>query len=90
MKEWIGTLLLKFLGLSDYEQRLLDIERHFVTKRDKQGAPTETLADIPVDKREKLRGPRQAGLSWPQRRAFLEATDGGNRGAVGERLPSTS
>ena len=90
MKLWLRNLILSFLGLADHEERLRDVERHFITKRDKLGAVTETLADVPVDKRDKLRGPRQAGLSWPQRKALLEATDGGNRAAVGERLPSTS
>jgi hypothetical protein len=64
--------------LKELERRLLDIERHFVTKRDAHGAPTETLADVPVEKRKELK-PSLRGLSWPQRRAVLEETDGGRR-----------
>jgi hypothetical protein len=90
LKKCLRNFLLRFLGLSDHEERLKDVERHFVTKRDQQGVPTETLADVPVDKRDKLRGPRQAGLTPHQRRAYLEATDGGMRAPMGERLPSTS
>jgi hypothetical protein len=87
---WLRQLILKWLGLADYEARMKDVERHFVTKRDTQGTPTETLADVPVKDREKLRAPRTAGMSWQQRRATLEATDGGQRAPLQERMPSTS
>lgn len=90
MKLWLRNLILRWLGLADHQERLLDVERHFVTKRDKLGAPTETLADVPVQQREKLRDQRQAGMSPHQRRMWLEATDGGTRAPVSERLPSTS
>jgi hypothetical protein len=90
MKTWLRNLILTWLELDTHAERIKDVERHFVTKRDKLGATTETLADVPLKDRDKLRGPRQAGLSWSQRRAYLEATDGGNRAAVAERMPSTS
>lgn len=64
--------------LDGLKQRILDLERHFVTKRDAHGAPTETLADVPVEKRKDLR-PSLRGLSWPQKKAILEETDGGRR-----------
>jgi hypothetical protein len=67
-KEWQDVLI-----------RLHDLERHFVTARDAQGAPTQTLADVPVAERTKLHTSSMRGLSWPQRRAVLEATDGGRR-----------
>lgn len=60
-------------------QRLTDLERHFVTKRDASGVPVQTLADVPLHEREKLKGESLKGLSWPQRRAVLERTDGGRR-----------
>jgi hypothetical protein len=59
--------------------RLSDIERHFVTKRDESGKPVETLADVPISKREELRKRPMRGMSWPQRREWLERTDGGRR-----------
>ena len=69
----------------DLAARVLDLERHFVTSRDPNGEVTETLADVPVEKREKLRGRSMRGLSWPQRRALLEATDGGRVVVDGRR-----
>jgi hypothetical protein len=84
---WLKRLILRWLGV---EQRLLDLERHFVTKYDREGAIAETLADVPVEKRKELKTPKQKGLSWQQRRAVLEATDGGRRAPVGERMESTS
>jgi len=85
----LRQLILRWLGLATVEGRLKDVERHFVTKRDKEGLPIETLADVPLEKRKEIK-PRMAGLSWQQRRAYLEATDGETRAAVGERIPSTS
>jgi hypothetical protein len=90
MKLWLRTLILGWLGISDHDERLKDIERHFVTKRDESGVPTETLADVPVEKRKDLKKSRMAGMSWPQQKRYLEATDGGRRAAVGDRLPSNS
>jgi hypothetical protein len=87
---WLRNLILGWLGISDHQARLLDLERHFVTKRDAEGAPVETLADVPVSRRQELKQPRTAGLSWPQRRAVLEATDGGTRAAIPQRMESTS
>jgi hypothetical protein len=86
---WLRNLILRWLGLSDHEGRLKDVERHFVTKRDREGAPLETLADVPLEKRKELK-PRMAGMSWTQRKAYLEATDGERRAPVGERFASTS
>jgi len=64
--------------LSELEARVKDLERHFVTKRDETGNITETLADVPLAER-KDRQLSTRGLSWAQRRAMLEATDGGRR-----------
>lgn len=63
--------LLKWLGVSDHEGRIKDLERHFVVKRDEQGKPTKTLADVPLADRKELE-PNRAGLSWQQRKAMLE------------------
>lgn len=65
-----------FKRLREMDARIKDLERHFVTKRDSQGTPTETLADVPIEKR-KAHQPTMRGLSWPQRRALLEQTEGG-------------
>jgi hypothetical protein len=70
----LETLLLRWF-FPDVDARLKDLERHFITKRDQQGLPTETLADVPVADRVKLKKPR--GLSWEQRRTWLERTEGG-------------
>jgi hypothetical protein len=86
---WLKNKLIAWL-LADHDARLKDIERHFVTKRDREGAPIETLAVVPIDKRKELKPPRQAGMSWHQRRAFLEATDGETRAPIPERIASTS
>lgn len=72
------SLILRWLGLHEVEGRLKDVERHFVTKRDADGKATETLADVPFSDRKK-REARTAGMSWGQRRAWLEMTDGGRR-----------
>lgn len=64
--------------LADIEGRLKDLERHFVTKRDSGGAPIETLADVPLEERKKVK-PSLKGLTWPQRQALLENTDGFRR-----------
>lgn len=60
------------------EKRIFDLERHFVTKRNEQGVVVETLADVPVDKRKDVKK-AQRGMSWQQRKAVLELTDGGRR-----------
>jgi hypothetical protein len=75
MKKWIRGKILGFLGL---EARLLDIERHFITKRDERGAPIETLADIPIEKRKEI-AVKPRGMSWAQQRAWLEKTEGGTK-----------
>lgn len=59
------------------DERLLDLEKQFVTRRDRTGKVTQTLADVPVSERSKI--PR--GASIHQRLAWLEATDGGRKEA---------
>jgi len=66
-----------FAKIRELEARVLDLERHFVTKRDANGSPTETLADVPLEKRKKAESLK--GLSWPQRKWILELTDGGRK-----------
>ena len=61
----------------EFERRLSDLERHFVTRRDANGEPVETLADVPVDKRDELKRRVPRGMTWQQRKAWLEETDGG-------------
>jgi hypothetical protein len=63
------------------EDRLRDVERQFAIEYDDSGKVTRTLADVPVTERSNvkvLRRPRNplAGLSWHQRQAVLEKTDG--------------
>lgn len=87
---WLKNYILRWLGIDNIDGRLVDVERHFVTKRNTEGAPIQTLADVPLAKRNELKTVKTAGMSWQQRRAFLEATDGDTRGAVSARLPSTS
>lgn len=74
---WIKHLFVRWL-LADVEARILDLEKHFVTKRNAEGAPIETLADVPLQDRAERRR-RTQGMSWAQRRAYLEATEGGTR-----------
>src|SRR5260221_250109 len=59
---------------ADLEQRLVDIERHFVTKRDDSGHVIETLAD-----RQKRRqsAPPPKRLTMQQLCKWLAITDGG-------------
>jgi hypothetical protein len=66
----------------DLNERVRDIEKHFVTARDpKTGAVTETLADVPVSRRKKdpTKGNHLRGLSMQQRLKVMEATDGGRK-----------
>jgi len=59
---------------AEFEARLHDIERHFVTKRDPDtGEVTETLADRTQRKYKPKR------VTWQQTRSWLEATDDGRR-----------
>lgn len=76
------TLLKKWLGFPELEARVLDLERHFVTKRNEQGQAIETLADVPLKDRSE-RKLRMGGMSWQQRKQVLEATDGGRTALVG-------
>lgn len=75
---WLKRITLWWLGLTDNEARLVDLERHFVTKRDDKGAITETLADVPVHLRKQIK-PGLRGATWQQRKAWNEATDGGRK-----------
>lgn len=66
--------------VAELESRLLDIEKHFVTKRDPvTHAVTETLAD----RQQRKFKPKR--VSWTQTRQWLEATDGGRKVPDGER-----
>jgi hypothetical protein len=62
------------------ETRIRDLERHFVTKCDEAGNVTETLADIPVEKRDLKRPLR--GMNWDQRRRWLEQESARKAGVV--------
>jgi hypothetical protein len=69
------------LAIDALEQRLRDVERQFAVEYDDAGKVVKTLADVPPTERANvkvLKRPRNpmAGLSWPQRRALLERTDG--------------
>lgn len=59
--------------VAELEQRLVDIEKHFVTKRDESGNVIETLADRQKKKFKPTR------VTWQQTRRFLEVTDGGRK-----------
>lgn len=72
----LRRLILRLLGLEDLADRLKDLERQFVTKRNEQGQIVETLADVPLAER-KDRRQKMAGMSWQQRQKWYEATDGG-------------
>jgi hypothetical protein len=66
--------------VEEAEQRIIDLERHFVTKRKPDGSVAETLADVPVEERHRL--PKNSGLrgaSMQQRLRWLERTEGGTR-----------
>lgn len=69
------------LGVPDLSERILDLERHFVTKRDAEGKAVETLADVPYAKRKEIKQ-KTSGMNWPQRRAMLEAKEAKIGGTV--------
>lgn len=73
---WLKAKLRKWLGFDEMNARILDLERHFVTRYNDEGKPIETLADVPLEQR-KERETKMRGMSMAQRRAWLEATDGG-------------
>jgi hypothetical protein len=79
MTNKLRQLALHWLGLADHDGRLHDLERHFVTKRNAEGKPVETLADVPLEERKERQQMRTRGMSWQQKKAWLEATDGGRR-----------
>jgi hypothetical protein len=60
--------------MEDLEDRLLALERHFVTKRDETGKILETLAD-----RRKRGAQPPSRVKWQQMRRWLEETDGGRK-----------
>lgn len=78
MISFFRNLLLRFLSLETLEDRLTDLERHFVTKRNEKGEVIETLADVPIADR-KERRKKLSGMSMKQRLRWLEQTDGGTR-----------
>jgi hypothetical protein len=43
MRNFLRRLILSALGIADLPERMKDVQRHFITKRDPQGTPTETL-----------------------------------------------
>jgi hypothetical protein len=72
------------LAIDALEQRLRDVERQFAVEYDDAGKVVKTLADVPPTERANvkvLKHPRNPmlGMSWPQRRRWLEATDGGRK-----------
>lgn len=73
--KWLKRMLRRWL-CAELEARVKDLERHFVTRRDESGKAIETLADVPLAQR-KEREFTTRGMSSMQRRAALEATDGG-------------
>ena len=63
------------------KKRVKDLERQFAIEYDDAGHVVKTLADVPMAERPNvkvIRKPKSplSGLSWPQRRAMLEKTDG--------------
>ena len=81
----VRRLIFRLLGVPDLADRLLDLERHFVTKRSVEGKPVETLADVPYAKRKELK-PSTKGMNWMQRRAALEAQEAKADGTVPLRM----
>lgn len=73
---WIKAKLRKWLGFDELNARILDLERHFVTRYNAEGKAVETLADVPLEQR-KEREHKMRGMSMEQRRRWLEETDGG-------------
>lgn len=63
--------------LAEIEDRIVDLERHFVTRRNEQGEAVQTLADVSVHDRKELKTKTLRGASWNQRKQWLEKTDGG-------------
>ena len=63
------------------KKRVKDLERQFAIEYDDSGHVVKTLADVPMAERPNvkvIRKPKSplSGLSWPQRKAMLEKTDG--------------
>ena len=64
------------------KKRVKDLERQFAIEYDDAGHVVKTLADVPMAERPNakvIRKPKSptAGMSWPQRREWLERTNGG-------------
>jgi hypothetical protein len=81
----LRRLIFRLLGVPDLADRLIDLERHFVTKRSLEGKPVETLADVPYAKRKELKQSTK-GMNWPQRRWALEAQEAKPNGTVPLRM----
>jgi hypothetical protein len=59
--------------VTELRERLHDLERHFVIRRDEKGQVVETLAD----RQERKFKPKR--VTWQQTRAYLELTDDNRR-----------
>ena len=66
-------LLIRWLELDKLDLRLVDVERHFVTKRDAAGKVTETLAEKAAERDGRPLPKMRRSRSWDQQRRFLEA-----------------
>lgn len=82
--EYEGALTSLLLELDSLRKRIKDLERQFAIEYDDAGKVTKTLADVPVTERANvkvIRRPKHptAGMSWPQRREWLERTEGGRK-----------
>jgi hypothetical protein len=77
VQRWILKLLGLDVQLERLNQRLVDLENHFVTRRDPQsGQPIETLAQRQAEKDGRpMPAPMQRGRNWNQVRRLLEAED---------------
>ena len=69
IKEW----LIRWLELDKLDLRLVDVERHFVTKRDAAGKVTETLAEKAAERDGRPLPHKLRSRSWDQKRRMLEA-----------------
>ena len=80
--EYTRTVVSLFAELDLLRKRIKDLERQFAVEYDDAGKVTKTLADVPIPERANvkvIKKPRNpmAGMTWDQRRRWLEMTDGG-------------
>jgi hypothetical protein len=80
--EYHRTVTSLFAELDLLRKRIKDLERQFAVEYDDTGKVTKTLADVPIPERgnvKVIKKPRNpmAGMTWDQRRRWLEMTDGG-------------